>query len=230
MNRMDVVSQCCRWTCALDASSAPVGAAWASQNPVKQIRIRMVLNISIFLLGSQETENRQGRPLGRPTEGPTPRPVGERAPSYPPANEPGLGQVSTYFLQILRILAIPILEAVPMDDQGWVEAKIRLGDFQIKKRLFRDAVESYSGVVSGERKVDPINLKTAIRNIGCAYSYMGEYAKAIEYLTKVEHGYEGNPDLKADLFGFLASAYSHLGMTKEAAKYSGFSRGTDLVQ
>ena len=126
--------------------------------------------------------------------------------------------------------AIPILEAVPMDDEGWVEAKLRLGDCQIKKRQFREAVESYSVVISGEQKADPIDRKTAIRNIGCAYFYLGEYAKAIEYLTKVQHGYEENPNLKADLFGFLASAYSHLGMTEEAAQYSGFSRGTNSVQ
>ena len=59
--------------------------------------------------------------------------------------------------------AIPILEAVPMDDEGWVEAKLRLGDCQIKKRQFREAVESYSVVISGEQKADPIDRKTAIR-------------------------------------------------------------------
>lgn len=126
--------------------------------------------------------------------------------------------------------AIPILREIPAEDSWWVEARIRLGDCHIRKRRFREAVESYSAVASGEQEIDPIHRKTAIRNIGSAYYYMGEYTKAIEYLTKVEHGYDGNPDLKADLFGFLASAYSHLGMTQEAAKYGGFSRGSKSVQ
>ena len=126
--------------------------------------------------------------------------------------------------------AILVLETIPIDEEGWAEAKLRLGDCQVKKRRFREAVESYLEIASSEREIDPIHRKTAIRNIGSAYYYMGEYTKAIEYLTKVEHGYEESSELKADLFGFLASAYSHLGMTQEAAKYSGFSRGTSSVQ
>jgi hypothetical protein len=47
---------------------------------------------------------------------------------------------------------------------------------------------------------------------------------------KVEHGYDENSDLKAQLFGVLASAYSHLGMTEIAAKYGGYIGGTNTVQ
>jgi tetratricopeptide (TPR) repeat protein len=149
-------------------------------------------------------------------------------------------EVATGSLQALRGVllaesgrcdeAVPILEEIPAENPWWTEARIYLGDCKIKKRRYQEAIETYSSIASGSGQPDPIHRKTALRNIGCAYYYMGEYAKAIEYLTKVEHGYDGNPDLKADLFRFLASAYSHLGMTKEAAKYGGFSKSTTAVQ
>jgi tetratricopeptide (TPR) repeat protein len=126
--------------------------------------------------------------------------------------------------------ALPVLEAVPTDDDGWAEARIRLGDCKIRKKLYREALEHYLSVTSSSKELDPIHRKTALRNVGCAYYYMGNYRKAIEYLTKVEHGYDGHPDLKAELCGVLASAYSRLGMTQEAAKYGGFSKGTNAVQ
>lgn len=126
--------------------------------------------------------------------------------------------------------AMPMLESVPAEDEGWAEARIHLGDCKIRKRLYREAIECYESVASNSNKTDPIHRTTAIRNIGCAFYYMGEYAKAVEYLTRVEHGYDGAPDLKAELFGILASAYSRLGMTGEAAKYSGFSRTTNSLQ
>jgi tetratricopeptide (TPR) repeat protein len=126
--------------------------------------------------------------------------------------------------------AIPLLESVPRDDLGWAEATIALGDCKIRKRLYREAISDYLRVTSQPTAVHPFYREAAVRNIGCAYYYLGEYPQAIEYLTKVTEKYDDEPDLKADLFGLLASAYTRLGMTKEAAKYSVFSSGTRSIQ
>jgi tetratricopeptide (TPR) repeat protein len=126
--------------------------------------------------------------------------------------------------------ALPILEAVAADDDGWAEARINLGDCKIRERSYQEAIAYYVSITASSRNVDPIHRKTALRNIGCAYYYMGEYAKAIEFLTMVEHAYDGNLELKAELFGVLGSAYARLGMAQEAAKYSGLSLSTKSVQ
>jgi hypothetical protein len=55
------------------------------------------------------------------------------------------------------------------------------------------------------------------------------FREAVEIYSGVVSS-ERKVDPKADLFGFLASAYSHLGMTEEATKYSSFTRGTNSVQ
>jgi tetratricopeptide (TPR) repeat protein len=126
--------------------------------------------------------------------------------------------------------AIPILQEVPSQNSWWCEAMIHLGDCKIRKRLHKEAIEIYSSIISSSGEIDPIHRKTAIRNIGCAYYYMGEYTTALEYLTRVEHSYDGNPNLRAELFEIIASTYSRLGMPQKAAMYSVFSRGSDSVQ
>jgi tetratricopeptide (TPR) repeat protein len=125
--------------------------------------------------------------------------------------------------------AIPLLESVPRNDLGWAEATIALGDCKIGKRLYREAISDYLRVTSEPTAVHPFYREAALRNIGCAYYYLGEYPQAIEYLKKVEGSYDDRPDLKADLFSLLASAYTRLSMTKEAAKYSVFSSGTKSI-
>ena len=123
-----------------------------------------------------------------------------------------------------------MLEAVPIEDQGWAEARLLLGDCSYKSRRYRKAIDYYLSLMSADNQVESVILNDALRNIGCAYYRLGDYAKAAEYLSKIKDAYDDHPILKAELFGFLASAYSHLGMMQEAAKYSGFSRGTDSVQ
>ena len=126
--------------------------------------------------------------------------------------------------------AVPLLEEIPAENPWWTEARICLGDCKIRKKSYREAIEVYRSVVSSDMEVDPIHRQTALRNIGCAYYYNGEYTKGLEYLKRVEHGYDENPALKAELYNMLASTYSHLGMTEEADRYAGFSRGSDLIQ
>jgi tetratricopeptide (TPR) repeat protein len=126
--------------------------------------------------------------------------------------------------------AIFILQRVPSQNSWWGEAMIHLGDCKIRKRLHKEAIEIYLSIILSSREIDPIHRKTAIRNIGCAYYYMKEYAKALEYLTRVEHSYDEDPSLKAELFGMIASTYSSLGMPQMAAMYSVFSRGSDSIQ
>lgn len=126
--------------------------------------------------------------------------------------------------------AIPILENVPVEDEGWAQAKIRLGDCNLKRERYLEAINSYASVASSTKRVDPIHRKTALRNIGCAYFYSRDYAKAVEYLTKVEGGYDARPDLKGELFDMLASAYSHLGKNQDAQKYRVRSTETRFIQ
>ena len=126
--------------------------------------------------------------------------------------------------------AIPILEQVSEESSWWVTANIHLGECRIWKRSHREAIMCYLNILSSSREIDPVDRKTAIRNIGCAYFYAGEYSQAVEYLRKVEDGYDERPDLKAELFEILASAYVHLGMAREAAKYSRWTKGTNSIQ
>jgi tetratricopeptide (TPR) repeat protein len=126
--------------------------------------------------------------------------------------------------------AVPVLREVSLQDDWWVEARLHLGDCHYKKQLYKDAIDCYLGIISGEKKVHPIHRDAALRNIGFAYYDLKQYAKAVEYLTQVEHAYDETPDMKAELFSILASAYSRLGMTQESAKYAGFSKGTNSVQ
>jgi tetratricopeptide (TPR) repeat protein len=126
--------------------------------------------------------------------------------------------------------AVPVLQGVSTESPWWIEAQIQLGDCHLVKRRFRDAIESYLAITLAEREVDPIYQMRATRNIGSAYFYMGDYAKAVEYLTRVEHGYERNLELKAEVFSLLAAAYSHLGLMEDAARYRSFSSGTNSVQ
>ena len=126
--------------------------------------------------------------------------------------------------------AMPLLEAVPKEDEGWAEAKLLLGDCSFKIRQYREAIDHYLSLISLTAKVTPVIRNGAQRNIGYAYHQLGEYVKAAEYLLKVKDAYDEYPSLKADLYRLLASAYLHLGMNQEAAKYGGFSRGPRLIQ
>jgi tetratricopeptide (TPR) repeat protein len=126
--------------------------------------------------------------------------------------------------------AMPILECVPMGNPWWAEARIHLGDCKVRKRLHQEAIETYLSIVSSSKEVHPFHRLTALRNIGYAYYYLGQYAKATEYLIQVEHDYDDEPEMKADLFGMLASAYSRQGKVREATKYGGFTRSTGSVQ
>jgi tetratricopeptide (TPR) repeat protein len=126
--------------------------------------------------------------------------------------------------------AIPALQAVPMEDEGWAEARVHLGDCKYKNKLYQEAIDYYLSITSTTKKVHPFYRDAALRNIGYAFYDLRQYAKAVEYLAQVEHAYDENLDLKAELFGILASSYSRLGLPLEAAKYGGFSKGTNSVQ
>lgn len=105
-----------------------------------------------------------------------------------------------------------------------------LGDCSYRSRRYHEAINYYQNLVSFDKNVASVNKNDAIRNIGCAYRQLGDYAKAVEYLSKIEDVYDDYPEIKARLGGFLASAYSHPGMTEESARYSAFSKGTNSVQ
>lgn len=126
--------------------------------------------------------------------------------------------------------AIPILEAVPTDDLGWAEARLLLGDCSYRKRRYREAIVYYLSVISSHDKVSNVIRNDALRNTGSAFHQLKDYEKAVEYLSRVKNAYDEYPAMKAELFAFLASAYTHLGMLQEAAKYSGFSKATDSIQ
>ena len=126
--------------------------------------------------------------------------------------------------------AVPILEDVSRDDPWWADARLLLGDCGYKSRRYREAIDYYSCLISSDSKVSSVIRNDALRNIGCAYHQLEDYAKAVEYLLKIKDAYDEYPEIKAQLDGFLASAYSHVGMTQEAAMYSGFSRGPNSVQ
>jgi tetratricopeptide (TPR) repeat protein len=125
--------------------------------------------------------------------------------------------------------AIPVLETVPMDDKGWAEAKLLLGDCSYKRRRYHEAIHYYLAIISAVN-ISTVIRNDAVRNLGCAYHQLGDYAKAVEYLIQVKNAYDEFPSLKSDLYRFLASGYSHLGMAQEAAKYVGLSKGTKLIQ
>jgi tetratricopeptide (TPR) repeat protein len=106
--------------------------------------------------------------------------------------------------------AMPIVKGVPVQDEGWAKAKMRLGDCNYKIREFQRAIDCYSAVVSSDKKVDPVIRHDAIRNIGYAFYDSGDYAKAVEYLSKVRDAYDAYPNLKTELLNILASAHSRL--------------------
>jgi len=126
--------------------------------------------------------------------------------------------------------AIPILKDVPPEDEGWAEAQIHLGDCKYKMKLYREAIGCYVSVIAASKTAHPIYVDTAKRNIGCAHYELGEYTMAVEYLSKVVGAYDDEPEMKAQLFGLLASSYSRLGRLEEAASYSGYSKGSGSVQ
>jgi outer membrane protein assembly factor BamD (BamD/ComL family) len=85
-------------------------------------------------------------------------------------------------------------------------------------------------VISASKPAHPIHVDTAMRNIGYAHYDLGEYTVAVEYLSKVVNAYDDEPEMKAELFSILASSYSRLGRTEEAANYSRYSKGSGSVQ
>jgi tetratricopeptide (TPR) repeat protein len=126
--------------------------------------------------------------------------------------------------------AISILDAVPIQDEGWAEARLHAGDCRYKWKSYKDAIDSYMSLISASKKIHRFHREAALRNVGYAHYDLGEYATATEYLRQVENAYDDAPDMKAELFRILASCYSHLGMAQEAAKYGGFARGSNSVQ
>jgi tetratricopeptide (TPR) repeat protein len=126
--------------------------------------------------------------------------------------------------------AIPVLETVPEEDESWAESRLLLGDCNYRTRRYHEAIDYYLSVTSSGNKVSDVIRNDALRNTGCAYHQLKDYARAVEYLSKVKNAYDEYPAMKAELFGFLASAYTHLGMPQEAAKYSGFSKCSDSIQ
>jgi tetratricopeptide (TPR) repeat protein len=126
--------------------------------------------------------------------------------------------------------AVPVLEDVPTEDEGWAEAQIHLGDCKYKMKLYREAIGCYMSVISASKTAHTIYVDTAMRNIGFAHYELREYTMAVECLSKVVNAYEDEPEMKAELFSILASSYSRLGRTEEAANYSGYSKGSGNVQ
>jgi tetratricopeptide (TPR) repeat protein len=126
--------------------------------------------------------------------------------------------------------AIPILEKITIDDPSWAEARLHLGDCYYKKKHYREAIREYETVISREREIHPIFFWGALRNAGYAFYDLEEYAKAVEYLTKVVDKYDAYPDTKRELFDILASAYLHVGTPSDAQKYRYPSSGSQLVQ
>jgi tetratricopeptide (TPR) repeat protein len=102
--------------------------------------------------------------------------------------------------------AIPVLEKVPVEDPGWAEATLKLGDCKYKKQLYGEAIKNYEEVISRGKEVHPIWLHAAIRNTGFAFYDLHEYAKAIDFLNLIKDKYEDYPALKNDVLEILASA------------------------
>jgi tetratricopeptide (TPR) repeat protein len=114
--------------------------------------------------------------------------------------------------------AIIVLKQVPTEDLGWAEAMLHLGDCRFTKGLYHEAISDYESVISRREGVHPIFFHAALRNTGCAFYYLGEYAKAVEYLSMVKDKYEDYPALKSELLGTLASAHSKLEEDREKEK------------
>ena len=126
--------------------------------------------------------------------------------------------------------ALPILNEVSEHNAWWAEAKLHAGDCMYKKKWYREAINCYLTLAFSQENIHPIYRNAAIRNIGFAHFDLGEFQVAVKYLQSVEHAYDDAPDLKAELFNILSSAYSRLGMTQEATKYGRFSMGSSSVQ
>jgi tetratricopeptide (TPR) repeat protein len=106
--------------------------------------------------------------------------------------------------------AILLLKRVPLEDLGWAEATLKLGDCNYKKRLYGEAIKNYEDVISRGKAVHPIWLNAAIRNTGLAFYDLHEYAKAVDCLTLVKDRYEDYPALKNEVLEILASAHTKL--------------------
>jgi tetratricopeptide (TPR) repeat protein len=124
--------------------------------------------------------------------------------------------------------AIEVLQRVPIEDPGWAEARVCLGDCRYKKRLYREAISDYESVISCGTGVHPIFLHAAIRNTGFALYDLDDYAKAIDYLVLIKDKYEEYPALKNEVSEILTSAYSKLEQSGIAQEH--LSRGSRLLQ
>lgn len=114
--------------------------------------------------------------------------------------------------------ALPLLQKVTIHDYDWGYAKLRMGDCYFEAKQYHEAIECYSTIVSSDLKIDPAVRTDALRNIGCCHYWLGEYAKSVNYLTKIKDAYEAYPDLKDRVLSFLASASAQLKASDDQAK------------
>ena len=85
--------------------------------------------------------------------------------------------------------AIPILDAVPLQDQGWAQAKLLAGDCRYKKRFYREAIDCYMSLISAPKKSHQFYQDAAVRNIGYAYHDLGECETVERVLVELRsHG------------------------------------------
>jgi tetratricopeptide (TPR) repeat protein len=117
--------------------------------------------------------------------------------------------------------AIPILGSVSAENPGWAQATVRLGDCYFRRGDYEQALKTWLQVMNANRDhVHPVYRDSAIRNIGMASYYGGDYEKAVGFLRKVADKYDEYPDIKRNVHKTLASALRRLGKTDEAAKYN----------
>jgi tetratricopeptide (TPR) repeat protein len=126
--------------------------------------------------------------------------------------------------------AIPILKDVCLEDAGWAEAQMKLGDCHYSKRSYREAIDCYLRVVSKRKEVHAFFEDAATRNIGYAYYDSGDPSNAVDYLTRVVHSYDDSPGLKTELLSILALAYSQLGKIREAQKFRQLAEDVNKIQ
>jgi tetratricopeptide (TPR) repeat protein len=124
--------------------------------------------------------------------------------------------------------AIAILEQVPVEDLGWAEARVHLGDCKYKKGLYREAIGDYESVISRRKEIHPIYFHAAIRNTGVAFYVLHEYAKAVDCLNLVKDKYEDYPSMKNEVLEILSSAYLKLEQDGSVRKHS--STGPLILQ
>ena len=114
--------------------------------------------------------------------------------------------------------AAVMLRQITEQDQGWVFAKMRLGDCYMEKGKYTEAIECYMAVASGNLKADSAATNDAFRNIGVSYYWLGEHAKAVDYLSRVKDAYLEHPDLNQRILRFLALSNLQIGRVERKKK------------